>query len=229
MAIEITYLGHSAFEIVSSGKRLLIDPFLNDNPLTTISAQQMNPDYILLTHGHADHIGDTVEIAQRTGAMVIANFEIATWLGNQSVENVHAMHLGGEYQFDFGKLKLTLAHHGSMLPDGSYGGNPAGLLLKLPEAVIYHAGDTALFSDMKLIGEANLDLAILPIGDNFTMGPEDSIQAINFLKASHVIPCHYNTWPVIEQDVSAWREQVIKATDAKPVVLNPGEKWKLES
>lgn len=228
MPVRIKYLGHSCFEIESAGSTLLIDPFLNDNSLIELSADDVNPDVILLTHGHGDHVGDVVSIAKRTGALVISNFEIEGWLQKQGVEKTHSMHLGGAHQFEFGTVKLTLAHHGSMLPDGSNGGNPAGLLLKLPDAVIYHAGDTALFSDMRLIGDESLDVAILPIGDNYTMGPEDSIRAIEFLQTPNVIPCHYNTWPIIAQNPQAWAEAVRAQTEAEPIVLAPGASWTLE-
>lgn len=228
MAIQVRFLGHSCFEIVSAGKRLLIDPFLTGNGLAAVSADDVQPDVILLTHGHGDHVGDVVAIAQRTGALVVCNYEIEIWLNKQGVKNTHSMHIGGAYKFDFGTVKLTLAHHGSMLPDGSNGGNPAGILLKLPEGVIYHAGDTALFSDMKLLAEASIDLAILPIGDNYTMGIEDSIRAIDFLQAPNVMPCHYNTFPAIEQDVTIWEDLVRRKTEAEPILLAPGESWTLE-
>ncbi|MCA8990094.1 MAG: metal-dependent hydrolase [Planctomycetaceae bacterium] len=228
MSLELTYFGHSAFQIRSGKHVLLIDPFLNDNPLCNTMAQDVDPTAILLTHGHGDHVGDTLEIARRTNCLVIANFEISNWLQAQGVKHVHSMHLGGEHEFEFGKVKLTLAHHGSQLPDGSYGGNPAGLLLKLEDRVIYHAGDTALFLDMQLIADENLDLAILPIGDNYTMGPADSVRAIDFLRAPTVIPCHYNTWPVIAQDARKWAEMVRAETESEPVVLNSGDVWTLQ-
>ncbi len=223
MATTITWLGHATFEIKTAGKTLLIDPFFTGNPVATTTADAVHPDFILITHGHGDHVGDTVTIAQRTGALCIANFEVCQWLGQQGVENIHDMHIGGQRQFDFGTLKLTIAHHGSMLPDGSNGGNPCGLLLTLADGTIYIAGDTGLFYDMKLIGEAGVDLAVLPIGDNYTMGPEDSIRAIRLIEPRRVLPSHYDTWPPIAQDASAWAEQVRRQTQAEPVVLAPGE------
>ncbi|MEW4530952.1 metal-dependent hydrolase [Maioricimonas sp. JC845] len=223
----VRWLGHSAFEIRSEDHTLLIDPFLTDNPAATVTAADLSPDVILLTHGHGDHVGDAIDIARRTGALVIANFEIGEWLGRQGITNCHGMSLGGQHQFKFGTVRMTLAHHGSMLPDGSYGGNPAGLLLTLDGRTVYHAGDTALFSDMQLIGEHGIDLAILPIGDNYTMGPEDSVRATKFLNPRRVLPCHYNTWPLIAQDAQAWSAAIRRDTLAEPVVLQPGESRKV--
>ena len=187
----------------------------------------MNPNFIALTHGHGDHVGDTVEIAKRTGAKVIANYEICEWLGKQGVENCHPQHIGGGFNHEFGRLKLTTALHGSMLPDGSNGGMPAGLLFQLAGATIYHAGDTGLFSDMQLIGEAGIDLAILPIGDNFTMGPDDALRAVSFLNPKQVVPCHFNTFGWIEQDAAAWVERVNGETSASAMLLAPGEALEL--
>ncbi len=223
MTTEILFHGHSCFEINTGGKSILIDPFFTGNPAAVITQEDVNPDFIIISHGHEDHVGDSVSIAKRTGATVIANFEIVQWLEKQGVENAHPLHIGGGHQFDFGTVKLTIAHHGSSLPDGSNGGNPAGVLLKLNDGNIYHAADTGLFYDMKLIGEAGIDVAILPIGDNFTMGPEDSIKAINLIQPKKVIPCHYNTWPIINQDVAAWATSVQAQTNAEPIVLNAGE------
>ena len=222
MSTTVTFLGHSALQVETASHLVLIDPFLTGNPAASCGPDDLEPHAIILTHGHADHVGDTVEIARRCGSLVIANFEIASWLGNQGVENTHAMHLGGSHRFDFGTVKLTLAHHGSALPDGSYGGNPAGVLLETDDGTIFHAGDTALFSDMQLIGESGIDVAILPIGDNFTMGPADALRAVQFLSPQRVVPCHYNTWPLIEQDAQAWGERVASSTPAEAVILEPG-------
>ena len=227
MSTKVTFIGHGTFLVETGTTTILIDPFLTHNPATDLNAEDVNPDVILVSHGHEDHIADAIEIANRTSAQVVANFEICTWLGNQGVENVHAMHIGGEHAFDWGKVKLTIAHHGSILPDGSYGGNPCGFLLKLADGTIYHACDTGLFYDMKLIGEEGIDLAILPIGDNFTMGPEDSLKAIQLLEANRVIPDHYNTWPLIEQDTDSWAHRVREETTAEPVILKPGEATEL--
>ena len=212
----------------TAGKTLLFDPFFTGNPVASVAADAVNPDVILLTHGHGDHVGDVVEIAKRTGALVISNFEIEAWLQKQGVENTHSMHIGGAHKFDFGTVKLTQAFHGSMLPDGSNGGNPAGIVVRLEDGVIYHAGDTGLFSDMQLIAEESLDVAILPIGDNYTMGPEDSIRATQFLSVPNVIPCHFNTRPLIEQDADGWAKLIRENTEAEPVVLKPGEAWTLD-
>jgi L-ascorbate metabolism protein UlaG (beta-lactamase superfamily) len=220
--MKLTFFGHSAFALEVGGRRILIDPFLTGNPLNTIAADQVQCDYIVVSHGHGDHVGDTVQIAQRTNALVISNHEICQWLQKQGVPRTHDMHLGGSLRFDFGTLKLTIAHHGSVLPDGTYGGNPAGLLFKTAEGNVYHAGDTALFSDMSLIGAVGLKAAILPVGDNYTMGPEDSLAAIRLLQPQLAIPCHYSTFPVIEQDITLWAEQVRQSTSAAPLVMAPG-------
>ena len=227
MSTEIRFLGHSAFEIVTDGTTILIDPFMTGNPMAAVTADSLSPDFIIVTHGHGDHVGDTLDIAGRTDALVIANFEITEWIRAQGIEKVHAQHIGGSHDHGFGTVKLSIAHHGSMLPDGSYGGNPCGVLLTLREGTIYHAGDTGLFHDMQLIGENGIDVAILPIGDNFTMGPEDSLRAIRLIDPKRVIPCHYNTFPVIEQDTDAWATAVAEQTSADPVVLPPGEQCSL--
>ena len=216
---KIVWHGHLTFSIEHDGVTILIDPFFDGNPAAKITKDDVKPDYIIVTHGHGDHVGDTVYIAKKTGATVISNFEISSWLQNQGVEKVHPMHIGGGFNFPFGRVKLTIAHHGSILPDGSYGGNPAGVLLTLGDVKIYDAGDTALTYDMTLLADEGVDVAILPIGDNFTMGPDDALRAVKFIKPKVVIPAHYNTWPLIEQDPYAFKERVEKETDAKCVVL----------
>lgn len=225
--VELTYHSHACFGIKVGDVHLLIDPFLTGNELADISADQVPADYILVSHGHGDHVGDTVAISKRTGAMTISNFEIQSWLMAQGVENAHPLHIGGGYDFPFGRVKLTIAHHGSALPDGSYGGNPAGFLLTLEGKKIYHACDTGLFYDMKLIGEEGIDVAILPIGDNFTMGPEDALRAVKLIEPKVVIPIHYDTFDVIKQDPHAFAARVEDETPAKCVVLAPGEKLQL--
>ncbi len=218
--MKVTWLGHSTCILEGGGSTILIDPFFTGNPQAQMKAEDVNADYIVLTHGHGDHYGDTTEIAKRTGATVIGNFEVVNFAQNQGVENAHPMHIGGGLNFPFGRLKLTIAHHGSSMPDGSYGGNPAGLLFNIDGKTVYHAGDTGLFYDMKLIGEAGIDLALLPIGDNFTMGPDDSLRAIEFLQPKKVVPVHYNTWPFIEVDVQEWASRV---QGAEACVLQVGE------
>lgn len=225
--VELTYHSHACFGITVGDTHLLIDPFLNGNDLADVSAEEVEADYILVSHGHGDHVGDTVEIARRTGAMTISNFEIQSWLTAQGVERSHPLHIGGGRDFAFGRVKLTIAHHGSGLPDGSYGGNPAGFLLTLEGKKIYHACDTGLFYDMKLIGEEGLDLAILPIGDNFTMGPDDALRAVKLLEPKAVIPIHYDTFDVIAQDPYAFAARVEAETPAKCVVLKSGDRHRL--
>lgn len=218
----LTYHGHATWGLETNGTTILIDPFFTGNPLATRAAGDVSANFIILTHAHGDHYGDTVAIAKRTGATVISNFEIVSYCQKQGVANAHPLHLGGGYTFPFGRVKLTVAHHGSSFPDGTYGGNPAGVVMEIEGKRLYNAGDTALFSDMSLIGEGGLDVALLPIGDNFTMGPDDASVAAKFLRARTVIPQHYNTWPVITQDPEAFKRRVEESTSSKVVVLKPG-------
>jgi L-ascorbate metabolism protein UlaG (beta-lactamase superfamily) len=222
MPVELTYYGHACFGVKGGGATLLIDPFLTDNPLAAISADEVEADYILVSHAHGDHLGDAVAIAERTGATIVSNHEIASYAGNQGL-TAHGLHIGGGWDFPFGRAKLTIAHHGSSFPDGSYGGNPCGFLLTIQDKNIYHACDTGLFYDMKLIGEEGIDLAILPIGDNFTMGPQDVLKAVKLVNPKIVVPIHYNTFEIIEQDPHAFAQMVEAETLARCVVLEPGE------
>lgn len=225
MKIVLTWYGHSAFRLDVGDDVVLIDPFLTDNAYAPVSAEEVGADYILITHGHGDHVGDAVSIAQRTGALVISNFEICNWLQAQGVDRVHPQHIGGGYSHPFGYLKLTIAHHGSSLPDGSCGGNPAGLLLTTDDKKLYFAGDTGLFYSMCLIGEEGVDLAVLPIGDNFTMGPDDALRAVQLIEPQTVVPVHYDTFEVIQQDPYAWAERVKAETSTEAIVLHPGESY----
>jgi L-ascorbate metabolism protein UlaG (beta-lactamase superfamily) len=224
MSLELTWCGHSTFLLNTGEHRLLVDPFLDDCPTAAIKASEAEADFILLTHGHFDHVTDAPKIAKRTGATVIAGFEVSEWVKKQGVseDRVVALNPGGGVAQPFGRVKFTIAHHSSSMPDGSYGGVAGGYVLELPSARVYVAGDTALFLDMKLIGMGGLDLAILPIGDVYTMGPTDSIEAVKFLNPKRVTPCHYNTWPPIAQDAAAWGEDVKRQTAAEPIVLDPG-------
>lgn len=223
MASTLRWLGHASMALETAGFRILIDPFFTGNPKAAISADEAQADFILVSHGHGDHVGDTIAIARRTGASVVCNYEISEWLAAKGIA-AHGQQHGGAFDHPFGRVKLTIAFHGSMLPDGSNGGNPCGFLISLKEGKkIYHAADTGLFGDMRLIGEEGIDLAVLPIGDNFTMGPDDSIRAIKLIQPKRVTPIHYGTWPLIDQDAHAWAKRVRRETLAEPVVLKPGE------
>jgi L-ascorbate metabolism protein UlaG (beta-lactamase superfamily) len=224
MATRIRWLGHACLLLESDGVNILIDPFLTGNPAAAARPGDVPADFILVSHGHGDHVGDTIDIARRTGATVIANYEISDWLRAKGVAKVHGQQHGGGHAFPFGRVKLTLAFHGSALPDGANGGNPCGFLVTLKDGKkIYDAADTGLFGDMRLIGEEGLDLAILPIGDNYTMGPDDALRAVKMLEPKKVMPIHYNTWDLIAQDATAWAEHVRKETKAQAAVLKPGD------
>ncbi len=227
MSTTITWLGHAAISSGTGGHRILVDPFLTGNPAATAKPAALTPDFILVSHGHGDHVGDTIAIAKRAGATVISNFEITSWLSKQGVKT-HGQHIGGGHQHPFGYLKLTQALHGSALPDGSYGGNPCGFLLTTNDGQrIYLACDTGLFGDMRLIGEEGVALAMLPIGDNFTMGPDDALRAVKLIQPRHVIPVHYDTFGLIAQDANAWAARVNAETQAIPHVLKPGGSFSL--
>jgi len=228
MTIKFTWYGHAALGLEVDGYKILVDPYFRDNPAASTNEASVEADFIFVSHGHGDHIGDTISIAKRTGAMVVSNFEIAGWLEGKGVINTHPQHLGGGHRYPFGYLKLTLALHGSGLPDGSYGGNPAGFLLTTNAGEkIYLACDTGLFGDMALIGEEGIDLAVLPIGDNFTMGPEDALKAVKLIRPRHVVPVHYDTWELIAQDPVDWAKKVESETKAQVHILKPGQSFTL--
>lgn len=200
--MKLTYYGHACFAVVAGGKNLLFDPFITPNPLAKkIDLAQIAADFILVSHGHGDHVADVVELAQRTGATVIAPFEVGSWFETKGVKNVQAMNHGGAASFPFGRVKLTTAIHSSSMPDGSYGGSPCGFVVETSDGGFYYSGDTALTLDMKLIGEqTKLLFAVLPIGDFYTMGIDDAVHAANFVGVTRIVGVHYDTFPPIKLD-----------------------------
>ena len=223
--MKLTYFGHSALQIETNGTTILFDPFITGNGLAegVVTPSDLNPDVILLTHAHGDHWGDTLEIAKRSGALVVANFEITSYAQNHGHSAVQPMNTGGSWTFNWGTVTQTYARHSSSFPDGTYGGNPNGYLLHLEGMCIYNAGDTCPFAEMAWIGEDNaVDLALLPIGDCFTMGPADSVRAARMVKPALTIPIHYNTFPLIEVDTEHWSGLMAGAGFATRV-LAPGE------
>jgi L-ascorbate metabolism protein UlaG (beta-lactamase superfamily) len=222
--MRVTFLGHSCFLVEAGGSRLLLDPNLSENPQAPMRVDDVRCDYVLVSHGHEDHSCDAVEIARRCDATIIANYELAEYFAAQGAK-AHPMNPGGGHTFPFGRVKLTLAHHTSSVRAGLdpvYLGVACGLMVQADGRTLYHAGDTALFLDMQLIGQAGLDVALLPIGDNFTMGPEDALTALDFLKPKVAVPMHYNTWPVIAQDGTAFATAAAKRGHVAKV-LAPGE------
>ncbi|SRR6056297_369604 len=224
MTTKLTWLSHGSWLIETAGHRVLLDPFFTDNPAAIVTADSLdNISHILVSHGHFDHVADVASIANRCQATVVANFEVAHWFQSQhNVETVEMMNPGGEISLPFGKVKMVQAIHSSGLPDGSYGGNPAGFVVAFNDQQrIYFACDTALFSDMRLFAHG-VELAVLPIGDRFTMGPSDSIEAIKLIEPRRVAPAHFSTWPPIEQDAEEWARNVKSQTSAEPVILPIG-------
>lgn len=221
--MKLKYFSHSAFQITTdSGKVILIDPFLDGNPTSTVKSDEVKADYIILTHAHGDHLGDTEKIAKRDTSLIIAVNELADYCISKGL-NAHNMHIGGSHEFEFGRVKFTIAHHGSLSPDNHFGGEPAGVIVKIDGKTLYHAGDTGLFYDMKLIGEMNnINYALLPIGDNFTMGIDDAVKASEFLNAEVSIPIHYNTFPVIKANPNEFKAKV-EAIGKKSIVLEYGQ------
>ncbi len=222
--MKITYYGHSCFGVEIKGKHLLFDPFISPNELaSSIDVNSVPADYILISHGHEDHIADAVSIAKRTGAKVIGAYEIVVWMGKQGVENGQPMNHGGKWEFDFGTVKFVNAIHSSMLPDGSYGGNPGGFVITSDDGNFYYAGDTALTVDMQLIATyANLDFAMLPIGDCFTMGIDDAIVASDFVDCETTIGMHFDTFGFVKID----REEALnkfESADKELILMGIGE------
>jgi L-ascorbate metabolism protein UlaG (beta-lactamase superfamily) len=227
-SMKISFHGHSVILVEANGTRILFDPFINGNPATDLKVEEVKADVIIVTHGHNDHLGDTVELAKKNNALVIGTAELADYLGAKGI-NTHGLHIGGGFNFEFGRVKLTQAFHGSGYVNEKneivYLGMPAGVLLTINGKTIYHAGDTGLFSDMKLIGDRNqIDVAFLPIGDNFTMGPDDAAYAAELLQAKKVVPIHYDTFPLLKQNPQAF---VSMLPTGMGVVLKVGQSIEL--
>ena len=224
--MQLTYYGHSTVQIETSGHVLLFDPFINGNVHTEgiVTTDDLKPDVIILTHAHGDHWGDTLEIAKRANALIVGNFEITSYAQRNGHEKVQPMNTGGSWDFDWGRLTQTYARHSSSFPDGTYGGNPNGYLLFAEGRCIYNTGDTSPFAEMAWIGEDhNVDLALMPIGDCFTMGPEGAVRAAGLIQPQLTIPLHYNTFPLIEVNPHQWAEQM-KAQGFATCVLSPGKR-----
>lgn len=227
--MKITFLGHAGFLLEGPEGRIVIDPFITELPTPSLPLADLQPDLILITHGHGDHMGDAAELARLTGATIVSNVEIANFykaLGAHS----HGMNIGGTWDFGWAKIKMTQALHSSSAGSNpaQYLGNPGGFLIFMDQLTIYHAGDTGLFGDLALIGRSRpIDVALLPIGDNFTMGPEDALEAAKMLRPKHVIPMHYNTWEIIQQDPQQFKAHVESKTEAEVTILQPGEQWLL--
>lgn len=206
--IQLTYLSHSFFMLNDGKHSIVIDPFISGNPTIPASAKNVKPDYIVLTHAHGDHLGDALSLSKKFGATIIAVNELANYASEHGAK-AHNMHIGGGYNFPFGRVKFTIAHHGSSSPEGNYMGEPAGVVITMNGISVYHTGDTGLFLDMQLIGERTpIDAMLLPIGDNFTMGIDDAVKAVEFVKPKLAIPMHYNTFPVIAADPHAFKANV---------------------
>lgn len=222
--MELTYYGHSCFAVKVGGQSLLFDPFVTPNPLASaIDVSTIPADYILISHGHEDHMADAVNIAKRTGALLISNFEIVTWFAGKGITHSHPLNHGGSHTLEFGRVKYVNAIHSSTLPDGSSGGCPGGFVIETGEGNFYYSGDTALTMDMKLIGESvPLKFAALCVGDTFTMGIEDAIKAADFVNCTEVVGVHFDTFPPITIDRTAAIQQ-FKASGRTLHLLNPGE------
>lgn len=216
--MEVTYYGHSCFMVTLNGKKILFDPFILPNEkASNVKIEDIIPDYIFVTHGHEDHVADVENIYKQSNAKVVGVFEVTTWFSKQGVDNVHGMNIGGSWDFDFGRVKMVNAVHSSVMPDGAYGGNPCGFVLRTEQKTIYYAGDTALHYDMKLIAdEFDIDVAFLPIGSNFTMDIDDALRASGFVKAKRVIGMHYDTFPPIQID----HEKTLKAAEEANIELH---------
>jgi L-ascorbate metabolism protein UlaG (beta-lactamase superfamily) len=223
--MEIKFHGQSCFELSDGGTTVLTDPFLKpNNPVAVATAEEVNATHVAISHGHADHVADAVAVLKRTGAEAIAIVELANWLGEQGVESVKDPNFGGTVSYDWGYVSLVPAWHTNTLPDGTAIGMPAGLVIKIGETTVYHAGDTCLFSDMKLIAErSDIDVFLVPIGGHYTMDRRDAVRACEFVGAPTVIPMHYNTFPPIETDAEAFKSDVESQTSSRVVVLQPGE------
>ena len=224
--LKLTYYGHAVFLLEDSKTKLIIDPFIDGNPVAPITSSDIKADYVVVTHAHGDHLGDAIPIAKRCNATIIAVNELADYVSSKGAK-AHNMHSGGTVKLPFGSVKLTIAHHGSVTPDGVYGGNPSGALVTISGKTVYHTGDTGLFYDMKLIGEMNpVDVMLCPIGDNYTMGIPDAVKAVEFVRPKLVIPMHYNTWPVIAADPHEFVRRV-SASGFKGKVMSVGESIEL--
>ena len=227
--LTITYHGHSAFQIDWQEWSILIDPFITGNPQATVAAEALQPSHIIVTHGHGDHLGDTIEIAKRTGAQVITTYEVANYVKGKGAEDVVDLGVGGGRDVPFGRVTFTIAHHGSSAPDGTYMGAAAGVIIEIGEMEIYHAGDTALTYDMKLLAELHdIRLAMLPIGDNYTMGIRQAIKAVEFIDPDIVVPMHFNTFEPITVDPEEFRAGV-EPLGVEVIIPSPGESFQLSA